>query len=95
MALTLSDVEKIARLSRLALSDAEQAKILEQLNGIFGLIAKMQAVDTDGVEPLSHPHEGAQRLREDVVSESDRREDFQAIAPQVRDGLYLVPKVIE
>lgn len=95
MALTLSDVEKIARLSRLALSDEEQSKMLEQLNGIFGMIAKMQAVDTDGVEPLSHPHERPQRLREDVVSEENHREAYQAIAPQVTDGLYLVPKVIE
>lgn len=95
MALTLSDVEKIARLSRLALSDEEQSKMLEQLNGIFGMIAKMQAVDTNGIEPLSHPHERPQRLREDVVSEENYREAYQAIAPQVTDGLYLVPKVIE
>ena len=55
----------------------------------------MQAVDTDGVEPMSHPQELAQRLRADVVGETDRRAAYQAIAPQTEAGLYLVPKVIE
>jgi aspartyl-tRNA(Asn)/glutamyl-tRNA(Gln) amidotransferase subunit C len=66
-----------------------------QLSNIFGLIAEMQAVDTSGIAPMSHSQELSQRLREDVVTETNQREAFQAIAPQVEDGLYLVPQVIE
>lgn len=95
MSLTLSDVEKVAKLSRLALNDNEKQQTLNELNGIFEMIAKMQAVNTDGVEPLSHPIEFAQRLREDCVVEPERRDDYQAIAPQVEQNLYIVPKVIE
>lgn len=71
--------------------DAYQA----QLNGIFGLIEEMQAVDTRNIEPMSHAQDMFQRLRADVVSEPNRRAAFQAIAPQTENGLYLVPKVIE
>lgn len=95
MSLTLADVEKIAKLSRLSLSDEEKERHLTQLNGIFDLVAKMQSVNTDQVEPLSHPHDYPQRLREDVVTEPERREDYQAVAPQVENGLFIVPKVIE
>ena len=65
------------------------------INGIFGLIEQMQAVDTTGVEPMSHPQELATRLRPDLVTETDRRDAFQKVAPQTEAGLYLVPKVIE
>jgi len=95
MSLTTQDVEKVARLARLAMSPSEIETARTQLNGIFGLIAEMQAVDTDGVEPMSHSQDLAQRLREDKVTESNQREAFQAIAPQVEQGLFLVPKVIE
>ncbi|QMT33156.1 Asp-tRNA(Asn)/Glu-tRNA(Gln) amidotransferase subunit GatC [Conchiformibius steedae DSM 2580] len=95
MALTPNDVEKIARLSRLRLNDSEKAAMLSELNDIFALIEKMQAVDTDGVEPMAHPHETALRLRDDVVTESDRAADYQACAPDVRERLYIVPQVIE
>ncbi|MBQ9258758.1 MAG: Asp-tRNA(Asn)/Glu-tRNA(Gln) amidotransferase subunit GatC [Neisseriaceae bacterium] len=95
MSLTLSDVEKVAKLSRLALNDEQKQRTLKELNGIFEMIAKMQAVNTDGVEPLSHPIEFAQRLRDDSVTEPERREAYQAIAPQVEQNLYIVPKVIE
>ena len=95
MSLSTLDVEKIARLARLAMDEngVEAARL--QLSGIFGLIAEMQAVDTDGVEPMSHSQDLAQRLREDVITDSNQRELFQAIAPQVEAGLYLVPQVIE
>jgi len=66
-----------------------------QLNGILAMVDAMRAVDTSGVEPMSHPQEVAQRLREDRVTEKDQREIFQSVAPAVEDGLYLVPKVIE
>lgn len=95
MSLTHDDVQRIARLARLELDEQEAAASQEKLNGIFGLIERMQAVDTTGVEPLYHPQAVAQRLREDRVSESDRRDAYQAVAPQAEDGLYLVPKVIE
>ncbi|WP_304333889.1 Asp-tRNA(Asn)/Glu-tRNA(Gln) amidotransferase subunit GatC [Conchiformibius steedae] len=95
MALTPNDVEKIARLSRLRLNEDEKAAMLSELNDIFALIEKMQAVDTEGVEPMAHPHETALRLRDDVVTESDRAADYQACAPDVRERLYIVPQVIE
>lgn len=95
MSLTRDDVLRIARLARLELDAAGVEATQAKLNGIFGLIERMQAVDTTGVAPLYNPQAVAQRLRDDRVSESDRREAYQAVAPQAEDGLYLVPKVIE
>lgn len=95
MALTLEQVDQIARLARIELTPAEREATQAKLNGIFGLIEQMQAVDTAGVAPMSHPQDLIQRLRDDVVSESDQREAFQAVAPEAEKGLYLVPKVIE
>ncbi|MBI5006497.1 MAG: Asp-tRNA(Asn)/Glu-tRNA(Gln) amidotransferase subunit GatC [Nitrosomonadales bacterium] len=95
MSLSTADVEKVARLARLAMNDQELQAAQAQLNNIFGLIAEMQAVDTKGVEPMSHSQDLAQRLREDRVTEPNQREAFQAVAPQVEQGLYLVPQVIE
>ena len=95
MALERSDVEKIAHLARLGLNDADIPQTTATLNNILGLIDAMQAVDTNGIEPLAHPLEATQRLRADVVPESNHREAYQAIAPAVENGLYLVPKVIE
>ncbi len=95
MTLSADEVRHIAKLARLELTEGDLAATQAKLNGIFGLIEEMQAVNTDGVEPMSHPQELAQRLRDDVVSERDRRDAFQAIAPQTEAGLYLVPKVIE
>jgi aspartyl-tRNA(Asn)/glutamyl-tRNA(Gln) amidotransferase subunit C len=95
MSLSIDDVKRIAKLARIRVSEDEAAGYQTQLNGIFGLIEAMQAVDTAGVEPMSHAQDLAQRLRPDAVTEPNRREAFQAIAPQTEDGLYLVPKVIE
>ena len=99
MALTPQDVSRIAHLARLELSTDEQAAMLQQLNGFFGIVERMGAVDTSGVEPLYTPLSAVQqvqlRLRDDVVSESDEREANQRSAPLVEDGLFLVPKVIE
>ncbi|MDP1634254.1 MAG: Asp-tRNA(Asn)/Glu-tRNA(Gln) amidotransferase subunit GatC [Gallionellaceae bacterium] len=95
MSLSSADVEKVARLARLAMDDQEIQAAQAQLNNIFGLIAEMQAVDTKGIAPMSHSQDLAQRLREDKVTEPDQRAAFQAIAPQVEQGLYLVPQVIE
>lgn len=95
MSLSLEEVGRIARLARLELAPGEAEATQAKLNGIFGLIAQMQAVDTSGVAPMSHPQDVVQRLRADEVSENDRREAFQAVAPAAEAGLYLVPKVIE
>jgi aspartyl-tRNA(Asn)/glutamyl-tRNA(Gln) amidotransferase subunit C len=96
MSLALSDVKRIANLSRLELTEAQAGATLDKLNGIFALVEQMKAIDTSGVEPLSHPIAAlALRLREDAVTESNRREDYQQPAPATQDGLYLVPKVIE
>ena len=95
MSLTTTDVQKVARLARLSMNAHEIESAREQLSGIFDLIEEMQAVDTSGIEPMSHAQDVSQRLREDNVTENDQREAFQAVAPQVENGLYLVPKVIE
>lgn len=99
MSLTLNDVNRIAKLAQLEMDEAHSAKMLDQLNGIFALAEQMQAVDTEGVAPLSHPLANAMqvalRLREDVATEPNRREEYQKVAPKTEDGLYLVPKVIE
>jgi aspartyl-tRNA(Asn)/glutamyl-tRNA(Gln) amidotransferase subunit C len=95
MSLSLEEVARIARLARIEITSAEAEATQAKLNGIFGLIEQMQAMDTTGVAPMSHPQDVIQRLRADAVTESDRREAFQAIAPEAEAGLYLVPKVIE
>ncbi len=95
MPLSQQDILHIARLARLRINEAEAEAARGQLNNIFGLIEQMQAVDTTGVEPMSHALDVVQRLREDRVSEADQRDKFQKIAPAVENGLYLVPKVIE
>ena len=95
MALTLDDVTRIAHLARIDIAPDEALEVLSRLAGIFGLIGEMQAVDTDGVEPMSHAQDVMLRLRDDVVTETDQHALYQSIAPQVEAGLYLVPKVIE
>jgi aspartyl-tRNA(Asn)/glutamyl-tRNA(Gln) amidotransferase subunit C len=99
MALTPLDVRRIAHLARLELSADEQAAMLGQLNDFFGIVEKMSAVDTSGVEPLYTPLSAVQdvslRLREDKVTECNERERNQRSAPAVEDGLFLVPKVLE
>ena len=93
--LSLDQIRRVADLARLELSATEIVAMQQELNGILELVDQMAAVDTEGVEPMSHPQAAMQRLREDRVTEVDQRELFQSIAPQVEDGLYLVPKVIE
>ncbi|TMH42141.1 MAG: Asp-tRNA(Asn)/Glu-tRNA(Gln) amidotransferase subunit GatC [Betaproteobacteria bacterium] len=95
MPLSLEEVRRIAELARIGISDAEAAAVQAQLNDIFELIGRMQRVDTEGVEPMSHGQDLKLRLREDFVTERDQRERFQSVAPKVEQGLYLVPKVIE
>ena len=93
--LSLEEVARLARLARIDVDAAQAEALRAELNGILALVERMAAVDTAGVEPMSHPQAVSQRLREDRVTEDDQRSRFQAIAPSVEDGLYLVPKVIE
>lgn len=99
MSLTLQDVDRLARLARLALDAPTAQRMHGQLNAFFAIVEQMQAVDTTGVAPLAHPAElfadMSLRLRDDVVAERNQREVNQASAPAVEDGLYLVPRVIE
>ena len=95
MSLTLDQVQRIAHLARLEVSDDEALATQGHLNEIFKLIEQMQAIDTTGVEPMAHAQELSQRLRDDAVSEADRRAAYQAVAPETEAGLFLVPKVIE
>jgi aspartyl-tRNA(Asn)/glutamyl-tRNA(Gln) amidotransferase subunit C len=95
MTLSVTDVKRIADLAYIEIDEDEAKETLIQLSGIFNLIETMQAVDTSTVEPMSHAQSVVQRLREDAVTETDQRELYQSIAPQVEAGLYLVPQVIE
>jgi aspartyl-tRNA(Asn)/glutamyl-tRNA(Gln) amidotransferase subunit C len=99
MSLTSTDIARIANLARLELEPAESERMLTQMNDFFAVVEQMRAVDTTGLEPLAHPvaavMDVALRLREDVVSEPNRREANQQSAPAVEHGLFLVPKVIE
>jgi aspartyl-tRNA(Asn)/glutamyl-tRNA(Gln) amidotransferase subunit C len=95
MPLSKEEVRRIAELARIGISDAEASAVQAQLNDIFELIGRMQKVDTEGVEPMSHGQDLKLRLREDLVTERDQRERFRSLAPEVEQGLYLVPKVIE
>jgi aspartyl-tRNA(Asn)/glutamyl-tRNA(Gln) amidotransferase subunit C len=95
MSLSTEDVKRIAHLARIEVTEDEAQATLQKLSGILGLIEQMQAVDTAGIEPMSHSQDVTQRLRDDVVTETNQRELFQSIAPAVENGLYLVPKVIE
>jgi aspartyl-tRNA(Asn)/glutamyl-tRNA(Gln) amidotransferase subunit C len=104
MALNITDIKRIAHLARLEISEQEANQTLTKLTGILGLIEQMQAVNTTGITPMSHSQDVVQRLREDIVTKTNQREEFQANAPilgngstekAVDSGLYLVPKVIE
>ena len=95
MALSLNDINRIAQLARIEVTQAEAEQVLSQLQAIFSLIEELQSADTRGIEPMSHGQDVTLRLRQDQVTERDQHELFQSIAPQVEAGLYLVPKVIE
>ena len=95
MTIKIEEVRQIARLARLALNEGEAERYADDLNNILGLVERMNARDTSGVEPMSNPLDATQRLRPDAVTETVDRERFQDQAPQAEDGLYLVPKVID
>lgn len=95
MSLDREDVLKIAHLARLSVADEDVPRYAQELSGILSLMERMSQVDTSAVQPLAHPLDETQRLRPDVVTETDRRSLYQRGAPSVRDGLYLVPRVVE
>lgn len=95
MTLTADDVKKIAYLARLGINQQDIASYTKDLSGMLQLMKQMSETNTDGVLPMAHPMDQTQRLRADEVTENNNRNNFQAIAPQIEDGLYLVPKVIE
>ncbi|WP_031432109.1 Asp-tRNA(Asn)/Glu-tRNA(Gln) amidotransferase subunit GatC [Methylomarinum vadi] len=95
MVLTTDDVLKVAHLARLAVDETELDAYAKELSSILDLVQQMDTIDTKGVVPMAHPLDMAQRLRPDVVTETNQRELLQSVAPLVEDGLYLVPRVIE
>ena len=95
MSIDHATVRRIARLARLSVDDAHVASVAAELDGVLGMAGALQKADLDGVEPLAHPHEQALALREDKVTEPDRADQFLALAPESRGGLYIVPRVIE
>ncbi|MEP0071358.1 MAG: Asp-tRNA(Asn)/Glu-tRNA(Gln) amidotransferase subunit GatC [Marinomonas sp.] len=95
MSINKQDVQKIAHLARLALTEEDADQYQNSLSSVLSLVEQMQSIDTDGVEPLSNPLEMTQRLRDDVVTEDNQRDAFLANAPQSEAGLFLVPKVID
>lgn len=95
MSIELADVDNIAHLARLHLTEQEREEAANSMSNILNLIDQMQSVDTEEVAPLAHAFDAVQRLRADEVTETDRRDELQKIAPETEDGLFLVPKVIE
>ena len=95
MTIERSDVEKVAHLSRIAISEQDSENYTQDLVNILSLVDQMQSVDTTEIEPMAHPMDAVQRLRADQVTETDQRDHFQSIAPTTENGLYLVPKVID
>ena len=95
MSFTITDVKKIAHLARLGILDEELTHYTDQLSHILDLVEQMNRADTAHIEPLANPLSSSQRLREDVITEPNQRDAFQAIAPQVEAGFYIVPQVIE
>ena len=95
MTLSLDDVRRIAHLARIDVDAQAVSDVHAKLEAIFAMINELQAVDTTGVEPMSHAQDVVLALREDEVTETDRHADYQRVAPAVEDGLYLVPRVVE
>jgi len=95
MTITAADVHRLAELARIEIDAAQVADVRAKLTAIFTLIDELNAVDTGGVVPMAHAQDVQLPLRDDAVTEPDRHEIYQRVAPAVEDGLYLVPKVIE
>ena len=95
MSISRDKIEQVAWLARIQLEDSEKEALESKLSDILGMVDQLQAADTDGITPMAHPLDATQRLRPDEVTETNKRERFQAVAPETQDGLYLVPRVVE
>jgi len=95
MSLTADQIRQVAHLARLELKPEQGEQYARELSNILEMVGQLARADTSGTEPMAHPLDMSQRLRPDAVTEPDRREAFQAHAPKVQQGLYIVPKVIE
>ena len=95
MSLTLADIQRIAHLARIEIDAKDATEVLGKLTAIFALIDELQSIDTTGIVPMSHAQDVALPLRDDAVTEGNRRDLYQRVAPAVQDGLYLVPRVVE
>lgn len=95
MSIGQDEIEKIAQLARIRIADEEIGQVTQRITEILRMVDQLQAADTHGVEPMANPLDAIQRLRPDEVTEGNRRDAFQSIAPAVENGLYLVPRVIE
>ena len=95
MALDNNEVAKIAHLARIEIDESKAPEYADSLSSILGLVEQLQAADTGDIEPMAHPLDATQRLRVDEVTETNHRDEYQAVAPATEDGLFLVPKVIE
>ncbi|MGM0451054.1 Asp-tRNA(Asn)/Glu-tRNA(Gln) amidotransferase GatCAB subunit C [Halovibrio salipaludis] len=95
MSISRDKIEQVAWLARIQLEDSEKEALEGKLSDILGMVDQLQAADTDGITPMAHPLDATQRLRPDEVTETNKRERFQAVAPETQDGLYLVPRVVE
>lgn len=95
MTIERSDIEKLAQLARIQITEEQITATTSSLANVLALVDQLQSADTAGVFPMAHPQDATQRLRKDIITETNRREAFQAIAPATEKGLYLVPKVIE
>ena len=95
MSVSRSDVTQIAQLARLSIADEALDDVTDRFSRILTLVDQLQQVPTDGVEPMSNPHDMTQRLRADEVTETNQRDRLQAVAPEVQQGYFLVPRVID
>ncbi len=95
MSLTAEEVKQIAYLARLGIDEKDIESYTSDLSNMLDLMTQMSDAETDNIQPMAHPMDQLQRLREDVATEKNQRENFQSIAPQVEEGLYLVPKVLD
>ena len=95
MSISKEQIEQVAYLARIQISDAEKSALESKLSSILDMVDELQAADTDGITPMAHPLDATQRLRPDEVTEPNEREKFQKLAPEAESGLYLVPRVVE
>lgn len=95
MHIEANDLDRLARLARLALNADERSTLANSLDDVLGMVSALREVDVNGITPMAHPHDATLRLRADVVNETDRQSALEQIAPQMQGGLYLVPKVLE